>query len=289
MSFDYAYIGYNNLAAISSTTITGLNISSGFSANAAANWQAFDFVQFDSGACSLIFDCGQTQIVDYMALAGHTLFSTNADDIKFESANLPNFIDAKTLMLLGIDSGGDLPIYSGSQALNTVTMIDAQTVKYNPVVSFRFDPVSARYYRLTFTAAAICRVGVIALGKLMEFQRGFYGGFSPPSLNEQIDVTNNKSESGQYLGRSIVRNGVSPITIELDPVTRAWVDTVWTPFRDHADLLPFVFKWGLNPLADNMLAVQKSWSNAKLSKRIYRGSCKTEWMSVGVNFEGVNR
>ena len=279
--FNYAYIGYDNRATDAASTITGTNVAAGFSVASLGNWQAFDFTQFDDGSCSVVIDCGQSVETDYFAIAGHTLFSTNADDIVFEAASDAGFTtDIETLVTLTLDSAGSVPAYSGVYGDQALV---SQQVRGNPVSVFKFAPVSRRYYRLRFTAAAACKIGVIAFGERMSFQRGFYTGFNPPSLNEQVDVSNNRSETGQYLGRSIVRSGAASGGIDLERVTRDWIDLVWTPFRRHADLYPFFLSWGLNPLVDATLAHQQSWSPSRTIRRI--GS--TEFYSVGIKYEGV--
>ena len=287
--FDFAYIGFDNRAVESASTVTATNLAAGYSAASLQNWQVFDNVVFDAGAGSITIDCGAARPIDYFSIVGHSLFSTNADDIVIEAASNAGFTtDLVTLATLSLDVGGSVPAYSGSYALDGNTALSSQQVYSDPIISFKLDTISRRYYRITFTAAAECRIGVIALGQRLTFDLGFYGGFTPPSLNESTDVTNNKSESGQYLGRSIVREGVSPMTINLNPVRRSWVDAKWTPFRRHADLYPFVFSWGNNPLIDNMYGLQKSWQPSKAVKRIRDGSGNlVQWMSVGIQFEGV--
>ena len=264
--FNYAFIGYDNRATDSASTLTATNVAAGFSVESLGNWQSFDFTQFDDGSCSVVIDCGQSVETDYFAIAGHTLFSTNADDIVFEAANNSGFsLSVVALVTLDLDSAGSVPAYSGTYGGVTLA---SQQVRGNPVAVFKFAPVARRYYRLRFTAAAACKIGVIAFGERMQFQRGFYTGFNPPSLNEQVDVSNNRSETGQYLGRSIVRSGAASGGIDLERVTRAWIDTVWTPFRRHADLYPFFLSWGLNPLVDATLAHQQSWSPSRTIRRI---------------------
>ena len=63
-------------------------------------------------------------------------------------------------------------------------------------------------------------------------------------LNEDIVVTNNKSESGIYLGRSIVRTGIKPTSINLDNISHAWLYATWLPFKKHAEgLSVLLFIW----------------------------------------------
>lgn len=287
MAFDYAYIGYDNHATAPATAISGTGVSTGFSAASAGNWQAFDFVQFDAGACTLVFDFGSSKAIDYIAIAGHTLFTTNADDIVVEVDDLSDFSTATELVNLTLDTAGQPPIYSGSYRLDTSTTIAATTILDDPIMCFALDAISKRYMRISFTAADTCKIGVVAAGQRMTFERGFFGGFMPPAWNEEVDATNNKSESGVYLGRSIVRSGLKPFDIDLSPVTADWINATWQPFRRHADLLPFIFKWGFDPLSDNVLALQKAWKASELRNRVAVNG--KVWASVGISCEGVNK
>lgn len=274
MAFNNAFIGYDNHATLSATSISGTNISSGFSALSAGNWAAFDFVQFDAGACSLVFDLGAAMPINYIAIAGHTLFSTGADNIVVEVDSASDFSTAVELLTITKDGSA----YEGAHRYDTTTAY-SQIPNGNAIICARLDAISRRYLRITFDAADVCRIGVVAFGERMLFERGFYNNFQPPRWNEVVDTTNNKSESGVYLGRSIVRSGLDPIQIKVDPVTHTWVDTVWLPFRQHADLYPFIFSWNNSVLADNVLAMQKQWLESKVLNRF--------WASVGVTIEGV--
>ena len=44
MSFDLAFIGYKNYFMATTSTLTGSNVSGGYSVNSLKNWQAWDIV-----------------------------------------------------------------------------------------------------------------------------------------------------------------------------------------------------------------------------------------------------
>jgi hypothetical protein len=173
-------------------------------------------------------------------------------------------------------------VYDGSYRFNTSTSIPSQTVNDNYVVCLKLDSVSYRYYRLEFTASVAVRIAVMCLGQRTEFELGFYKGIQPPKLNEDIVVTNNKSESGIYLGRSIVRTGIKPTSINLDNISHAWLYATWLPFKKHAEVYPFFYSFGNTPLYNNQLCYQTSFAPVKFDDRIGggHGSC-------GITFEGV--
>jgi hypothetical protein len=278
--FNYAFVGYENRATAETSTISATNVAAGFSEQSLANWQAFDYTQFNSGESSIVIDCGAPVDIGYFALAGHTLFSSQASPISLEFSSDPSFSAGQTVLSVLLFIAGQ-QLYEG---ITTTGDFPAQVISGNPATVFKINAgAEYRYVRLSFSSPVPCKIGVIAFGERMQFQRGFYTGFTPPSLNEQVDVSNNRSETGQYLGRSIVRSGAASGSIDLERVTRDWIDAVWTPFRQHADLYPFFLRWGNNAVVDATLAHQQSWSPSRTIRRI--GT--TEFYAVGVKYEGV--
>ena len=278
MSFDAAFIGYQN--HVTSATLSAAGVTSGYSVNSLKNWQPFEFVSFDAGwSRQITIDCGAAVSVDYFALGGHELFTSNTDNILLAASNDPAFATYITLATLTNTSAG---VYDGSYRYNTSTSIPSQSVDDNYNVCLKLDSVSYRYYRLEFTPSTVVRIAVLALGLRTEFELGFYKGIAPPKLNEDIVVTNNKSESGIYLGRSIVRTGVKPTSINLDNISHAWLYATWLPFKQHAEVYPFFYSFGNTPLYNNQLCYQTSFAPVKFDDRIGggHGSC-------GITFEGV--
>lgn len=278
MSFDAAFIGYHN--RVHSATLSAVGVTSGYSVNSLKNWQPFEFVSVDAGwSRQITIDCGAAVSVDYFALGGHELFTSNTDNILLAASNDPAFATYITLATLNNVSAG---VYDGSYRYNTSTSIPSQSVDDNYNVCLKLDSVSYRYYRLEFTSSTVVRIAVLAIGLRTEFELGFYKGIAPPKLNEDIVVTNNKSESGIYLGRSIVRTGVKPTSINLDNISHAWLYATWLPFKQHAEVYPFFYSFGNTPLYNNQLCYQTSFAPVKFDDRIGggHGSC-------GITFEGV--
>lgn len=277
MSFDAAFIGYQN--RVTSATLSAVGVTSGYSVNSLKNWQPFEFVSFDAGSNSITIDCGSAVSVDYFAIGAHELFTSNTDNIILKASALSDFSVSVTLATINNTSAG---VYDGSYRYNTSTSIPSQSVDDNYNVCLKLDSVSYRYYRLEFTASTVVRIAVLAIGQRMEFELGFYKGIAPPKLNEDIVVTNNKSESGIYLGRSIVRTGVKPTSINLDNISHSWLYATWLPFKKHAEVYPFFYSFGNTPLYNNQLCYQTSFAPVKFDDRIGggHGSC-------GITFEGV--
>jgi len=69
MSFDNAFIGYNNYFTATASTLTASGVDTGFNINSLKNWQAFDYVQFASGTNYAQIDCGSAVNIDFLAIA----------------------------------------------------------------------------------------------------------------------------------------------------------------------------------------------------------------------------
>ena len=65
------------------------------------------------------------------------------------------------------------------------------------ITAFKLDQVTYRY-RLEFANTSAIKIGVLAIGLRTEFELGFYRDIQPPHLNEDVVVTNKKSESGVF-------------------------------------------------------------------------------------------
>lgn len=279
MSFDLAFIGYKNYFTATASTLTGSNVSSGYSVNSLKNWQAWDNVQFDAGSSSITIDCGAAVAIDYFAIAAHELFTSNTDNIVLKASSVSNFATSVTLATINNVSSG---VYDGSYAYNTNTAIPSQTVDDDYVTAFKLDQVTYRYYRLEFANTSAIKIGVLAIGLRTEFELGFYRDIQPPHLNEDVVVTNNKSESGVFLGRSLVRTGIAPNTIAVNNVSHDWIYNTWLPFKKSAELNPFIYSFGNTPFFNNQLCYQTKFNQTKLQDRIGNGHG-----TVGVTFEGV--
>ena len=176
MSFDLAFIGYKNYFTATTSTLTGSNVSSGYSVNSLKKiGKAWDNVQFDAGSSSITIDCGAAVAINYFAIAAHELFTLNTDNIVLKASSVSNFATSVTLATINNVSSG---VYDGSYAYNTNTAIPNQTVDDDYVTAFKLDQVTYRYYRLEFANTSAIKIGVLAIGLRTEFELGFIVIFS---------------------------------------------------------------------------------------------------------------
>lgn len=285
MAFDNAWIGYENLLEQFQNSLASSSTDSGFDVKALSNWFLWDRWQGNPGTWVIAFslDCGVAKPADYLAIAGHNVVSTGAS-VRLVGSNVADFSTSAVVVTYSPTAGA---IYNGIPLHNGTVYYDGSVTYLNeaPVVDFilgfSFTQVSYRYWRLEYTSAFKLLLSVVGLGRKMEFERGFYNGFQPPEWNEVVETTNNKSENGVYLGRSKVRAGLRPFKINVEPVTHAWVHSVWLPFKRHAEEKPFFFAWGTDVDTGRAYVWEKGFDAGKVLNRLHA--------SVGVSCEGVIR
>lgn len=103
-----------------------------------------------------------------------------------------------------------------------------------------FAPVTARYWRLTLLG--IPDIAVVYIGKSLAMQRRIYQGHTPITLSRITETTQNTSETGQYLGRSIIRKGLQT-SCEYQHLTADWYRANFDPFVEAARETPFFYAW----------------------------------------------
>lgn len=106
-----------------------------------------------------------------------------------------------------------------------------------------FDSQSASSWRITISGASdIFSLGVVAFGAYMETERGIWNGFSPPKLARNPVIGTSVSDSGVFVGRSVISEGFeTSLNVEFAGI--AWMRSDWLPFVQHAETKPFFLAW----------------------------------------------
>jgi hypothetical protein len=113
----------------------------------------------------------------------------------------------------------------------------------NTALMFTFDEVQAEEITVTWTSATVgAEIGVVDAGVYMEMQRPIFGGNSPINLSADTKYQSVKSESGNMLGRSITRQGLSS-NFSWQNLDDTWVREIFKPFMIAARTTPFFIKW----------------------------------------------
>lgn len=281
MSFSNAWIGYDNIFAKNISTIFATNSGSEYVPAAVGIWSLADlWMAANYNESVITVDCGKPTQTDYFAVAGHNL-GTVSGNLVYEGANNADFSDAVVLVTFAATLP---PLYDAEYSYNDDIAYNDETmgqVVSNKVAAWKYEAVTFRYYRARINGStAAPRIGLLASGMRMEFEIGFYGGFAPPDWNDEAENANNLSDKGIFLGRSIARYGLRPFQISLEPVTHAWVDDVWMPFKRHAQKYPFIFAWGNDPINNRAFTWAKGFMPTKLKNVLHA--------STGVNCEGTS-
>lgn len=109
------------------------------------------------------------------------------------------------------------------------------------VAMLLFPRVTAQYWRVVFDTVNP-DVAVIYIGKALAMQRAIYQGHSPLTLSRVTELSNNISQGGQYLGRSVERMG-NECDASWSHLKAAWYRENFDPFVIAAQTKPFFFAW----------------------------------------------
>lgn len=238
-NFSNAWIGWQNFFHDFSGTLSASGFENGFPVANLANWYTWQRWKGDAtGPWWVKVDCGQPRGIDYCAIGGHSL---NGHTITLQGSN----DDATWVDIVDMTPGG-----SAAQLYNGVYYYDgginiAAASTYGPNhIAVRVSLAVYQYYRVLMSGGVgVPSIGIVSIGRALEFPLGFYGGFPRPKWNELTQTTNSVSERGLFLGRSVQRVGLRPYKVTLTHMRHDWIDNYWMPFKEHAELKPFVFVW----------------------------------------------
>lgn len=206
-SLKNARIGYKNLLVATTTTEAGAMLIPN-------TWERY---RPTSGSKSVKFQMSSASI-DFVGIAAHNAGTQDGG--------------------VNISVGYAATVGGGVTNLDTMQFNDS-----NGAVMILFDAVTAQEIIITFNAATNgLELGVIYAGKALEMPHGIYGGHAPIELSANTKYQSTMSDSGQFLGRNITRQGIetSYAWRHLQP---DFYRASFQPFVKSARLLPFFLKW----------------------------------------------
>lgn len=174
----------------------------GDAANAYAEDTTFDFWTPDTNFGVITVDMGSDVECDCLGVAAHTL-GTVGTEITVESS----------------DNGSDWVIRG------RVTPITDDTLM------LFFPIVSARYWRV-YMDDTIASIGVIKLGKRLIIPTGVLSGHTAINHAQEVELLNNMSVKGQFLGNRIVKLGAET-SINFGMIEADFVDNDMAAFEAH--------------------------------------------------------
>lgn len=208
-----AFIGWHNL--VPESTLSASSEDPDNPVRLLSNYFTFDSWKASGPGVQWVeIDLTRIQRVNYVGIAAHNFFNVEAS-WQFQ------YFDGATW-----------------QALT-----EERLMNDNRPILTRFDAVSAKQFRvLILNSVQPVYIGVLFIGRIMEFERGVYIGHEPASYNRVDNIVNSVSEGGQFIGRSTVSEG-GRTSIDLDWLSPVYVRSVYVPFQLHARLKPFFFAW----------------------------------------------
>lgn len=228
-------IGYSNL--LPDSTVVASTSEAGFPVSALLNPLTYEFWKPTSFPAEVTVDTGNSAPVGYIGLAAH------------------NLCGCRVSVLYSVDDG-----------LNYEPAVSFELKNNNPVMVL-FPEVNAQLWRVTIEGWAFApvfsanfvdqeygvaaydsadagdsRVGVMYLGKPLAMPYPIYGGHAPGVLSRNTLVQPNRSEGGQWLGRSVIRNGASA-DFDFNNLRAAWYRENFDPFVASAIEAPYFIGW----------------------------------------------
>lgn len=110
--------------------------------------------------------------------------------------------------------------------------------------------ITARYWRLVCSGHnAPPTIGVLVIGKSIHLPSPEHP-FSIPMISRDTEVLNSQSEAGEFIGRSILRQGMRT-GLKYSQLPVSWARGTWEPFLRLAELNPFFFAYDINRYVDD--------------------------------------
>lgn len=189
------------------TASTGL----GTEVQAAAN--AFTGTTFDTWTATPSGSNNATLEVDYGSAKNITMAAVAAHNIA--------------------DVDGDVRVqYSTDGSTWTDAGAGLVTPSDNQAIAWRFENVSARYWRFTLTGlTGDVSVGVVFIGSEIIIPQRLYQGYAPPITPTDVRLTPNVSDGGELLGTKVIQRG-STVQASIKHIPASFIrGTTWTAWQ----------------------------------------------------------
>lgn len=139
-------------------------------------------------------------------------------------------------------TGASLTIEYLNPAAMWMTIISDVTVSDDSPIFVIFKPVTAIGIRITVNGSTVPRIGVIRFGRALQMPQPLYVGHTPLILSRQTTMRSNKSTTGEFLGRTRLRNARAT-EIGWTHLRADWVREYWSPFQFAMEQDPFFLAW----------------------------------------------
>lgn len=245
-------IGYRNL--LTEGVLNATSQTAGFPKENAVDWFTDDFWKPTAGGTQRLWvDLGGVMTADFIGIAAHDLAT----------------------------QGASVRVQNSTDGVSWFNVSDEITPVSNAPLCRFFAAESSRYWALRVTSPVGVRpsLGVVSLGPSLTLPMGWYGGYAPASLNVRTTKLVSKSDSGQFIGQSIIRRAAED-RIELKHVNRDWVREHWQPFAKHARSTPFFLAWYPDLYPDEVIYVTDADDAEASNEQVTR-------MTVSMTVRGI--
>lgn len=247
----HARICYDNLLTQAGASATATDDNAGATKVLIPN--TFERWRPGSGVESITIELGQNEDVDYIAIGAHNLGTKGVD-----------------VEILTSDTTG-----GGFTSRLSVSPTDDR-----PILLLLDPEIDVRRIKVEITNGTDREIGVISAGIALQMERPLYGGHSPVNLSSRTDYQNSVSDTGQWLGRTITRDGLQT-NYQWNNLSDDWYREYFEPFVQAAKSLPFFIAWRPDLYPDE---VAYCWTTSDI-KPTNRGG-GTKLMNVGISVRG---
>lgn len=247
---NHARIGYKSI--LTENNVTASSQAAGFPASSLVNPLTYEQWRPTGNNATVTVDYGQTVDADYLGIGG--------------GHNLSN-VDATLTIEWSIDG-------------NSWTTLKQIKPGNNSPIMLLFNTLTARYWRVSFSSTSPVQVGTMYIGESLSMQRSIYGGVTPITMARQTEFANNQSETNQFLGRSVIREGLS-FSLSWKHLTARWYRDYFEPFVLVARERPFFIAWKPDTFPDE---ISFCWTTDDI---VPTNMGTLDYMEVTINCKGM--
>jgi hypothetical protein len=149
--------------------------------------------------------------------------------IDYQMGNVDTEINYIAIAAHGL-SGETILIQTSATEGGALTDVESITFTDNSPIFITFPTRTIREVKITSTLIAASEIGVV------------YAGHSPLPLSQKTKYRNTMSDTGNFLGRTIVRQGLDG-SFDWQYLDPDWYRTVFQPFVVAARTTPFFIQW----------------------------------------------
>ena len=249
---DYARIGYINYIDPTTSSITSASSQvTGFEPEGVLNSLTYERWKPATGVAGLIINTGVSTAANYIAIGSHTLKGLSLT------------------VSISPDNSSWTPIANG-------VIIDT-----NKALFYTFGSQSARYIKISTFGFTPYTIGVVYAGVYTEMPVDLVDAHNIGTLSRVTEYKTNTSQNGQWLGRSITKQGLkAQFNWKYIPISD--YKTTIDPFLKDARENPFFIQWRPTGAPDE---VMYCWMKQDPTPRLMNNG--NEHVEFSLSVEGI--